>query len=114
MTYDITTNIGKVRLKTGDNDTTNEVFTDAEITYFLGLHSSNINLASVELLKSWAAKYATNADSENIGGYSYSQKIHAKLLAQATALKLEEDSTPVFDYAEMDLTAGSGITAEED
>jgi len=114
MTYDITTNIGKVRLVTGDNDIANEVFTDAEITYFLGLHSNNINMASVDVLEAWAAKYATNADNEKIGDYSYSQKIHDKLLSQASMLKAKEDSTPIIDWAEMDLTEGSGITEEED
>ena len=114
VTYDITNSVGQVRLKIGDTDITNNVFTDEELEYFLGLYSSNINLASADALDAWAAKYATNADSEKIGDYSYSQKIFDKLTSKANDLRNVESSTPVLDWAEMDLTDGSGITAEED
>lgn len=104
VTYDITNSVGQVRLTIGDTDTTDNVFTDEELTYFLTLHSNNINLASADALEAWAAKYATNADSEKIGDYSYSQKIHDKLLSQAKTLRETESSSPVLDWAEMDLT----------
>jgi len=114
VTYDITNSVGQVRLTIGDTDTTNNVFTDEELTYFLGLHSNNINLASADALESWAAKYATNVDSEHIGDYSYSQKIYDKLRTQAKTLRESEESSPVLGWAEMDLSGGSGITTEED
>ena len=116
-TYDITTAVGQVRLKIGDTDVTpaaDAVFTDEEISYFLGLHDNNTNLASVGLLKAWVAKYATNADSEKIGDYSYTQKAVANLLKLASDLQAQEDGVPVLSWAEMNLTEGSGITAEED
>ena len=114
IVYDITNNVGKVRLIIGDTSTTNNVFTDDELTYFLNLYSSNINLAAADALEAWAAKYATNADSERIGDYSYSQKIVDKMLNLAKSLRDKESMTPALDWAEMDLTGGSGITAEED
>ena len=63
MSYDITTDVGKVRLQIGDKDDTNEVFTNAEITIFLDLEGS-VNLASAAALEAWAATYLANADSE--------------------------------------------------
>jgi len=46
VTYDINDNVGKVRLTIGDTDTTDNVFSDEEIQYFLTKNSSSINLAS--------------------------------------------------------------------
>ena len=114
VTYDITTSVGQVRLKIGDTSLTANVFTDEELTYFLTENSSNINLASADALEAWANKYATNADSEKIGDYSYSQKIVDKLLATAARLRENDSTTPVFEMSSFDLTEGSGITAEED
>jgi len=114
VTYDITTNVGKVRLTIGDTDTTDNVFTDEELEYFLSVHSNSVNLASADALEAWAAKYATNADSEKIGDYSYTSKSVDKLTKLAGELRDKEFSTPIMEWAEMDLTGGSGITAEED
>ena len=112
VSYDITNNIGKVRLKIGDTSITDYVFTDEELGVFLT--DQSVNMAAADALEAWAAKYATNADSEHIGDYSYSQKIQDRLLNQANKLREIEASIPVIDWAEMDLTEGSGITVEED
>ena len=113
VTYDITTNVGKVRLKIGDTSAT-FVFTDEELTVFLTDQSNNINMASADALEAWAAKYATNATSENITNYSYTQKSAENLTKLASKYRAVEASIPILDYAEMDLTEGSGITEEED
>ena len=50
-TYDLTTNVGKVRLIIGDTDVdpdADAVFLDAEITYFLTVNSNNINIAAAD------------------------------------------------------------------
>ena len=104
MSYDITTNVGKVRLLIGDKDIANEVFLDAEITYFLTKNSDSINLASAEALEAWASSYAANADSEKIGDYAYTQKIVDKMLNLAKNLREKESGTPVLEWAEIDLT----------
>ena len=114
MSYDITTNVGKVRLKIGDTDESDEVFTNTEITYFLTLYSNNINLAAADALEAWAVKYAANADSEKMGDYAYTQKAVDKMLKLANRLRETDALTPYLTWAEMDLTCGSGITAEED
>jgi len=104
VTYDITNNVGKVRLTTGDKDIANPVFTDEEIGIFLTNQSSDVNLASADLLEAWAASYATSADSEKIGDYSYTQKIVDKMLALAVRLRETSDSSPYLTWAEMDLS----------
>jgi len=114
VTYDITTNVGKVRLKISDTDTTNYVFTDEEITYFLTENSNSINLAAADALDAWAAKYASNADSETIGDYKYTQKSVDKMTKLASNLRATESGTPYMTWAEPDLTYGSGITEEGD
>lgn len=110
VTYDITTNVGKVRLTIHDNDISNPVFTDEELTYFLTQNSSNINLASATALEAWAAAYGPNANSEKIGDYSYTQKIVDDMLALAKRLRDKEagvpaitSASPGIDWAEMDL-----------
>jgi hypothetical protein len=113
VTYDISDNVGKVRLKIGDTDTTDYQFTDEEIEVFLSNNSDNINLASAEALEAWASAYATNADSEHIGDYSYSQKIVDRMLALAEKLREQESSSPYMTWGEMDL-ASIGETVEED
>ena len=108
VTYDIITSVGQVRLKIGDTDTTDNVFTDEEITYFLGLHSSNINLASADALESWAAKYGQAPSTEAIGGYSYSQTIIFRLMQLSKRLRDTEAekvaTVPIMGIAEMNLT----------
>jgi len=111
MSYDLTTNIGKVRLVIGDTDITNEAFTDAEITYFLTENSNNISLAAADALEAWMAKYATSPDSEKIGDYAYTQKIVDKMNKLRNELRAKVESAPYQTYGEMNLT---GATIEDD
>lgn len=113
-TYDITTDVGKVRLMIGDKDILNAIFTDEEIEVFLTIQSNNLNRAAADALEAWAATYGANADSEKIGDYAYTQKIIDKMLKLAERLRSTDASTPYFTWSEWDLTAGSAITAEED
>ena len=103
-TYLIGTNVGKVRLRTGDKDMTDVIFTDEEIDVFLTANGGSINLASADLLEAWAATYAASADSEKIGDYAYTQKIVDKMLKQAARLREIEASTPYQTYGSFDLT----------
>jgi len=112
-TYILTTTVGKIRLLIGDTDTSDAVFTDAEITYFYS-EAGSIYGAAALALRAWAAKYSANADAEKIGDYSYSQKTVDHLLKQAGEFETKDASTPYFTWSEPDYTAGSGITAESD
>ena len=115
--YDLTTNVGKVRLIIGDTDVSPEsdaVFTDEELTYFLTANSSNINLAAADALEAWVAKYTTAPDSEKIGDYSYSQKIVDHLNKLAKELREKVEGAPVLEIASMDLTGVTDTTVSED
>ena len=113
-TYDLTNNIGKVRLIVGDTDITNAIFTDAEISYFLTKNSDNVNLAAADVLEAWAAKYGAAPDNEKIGDYSYSQTAISKMMALAKRLRDTDSSTPYMTWSEMDLTGIDDTTVSED
>ena len=101
MTYDITTTVGKIRLKIGDK-TAPYVFTDAEITEFY-TQAGSINLAAADALEAWASTYGANADSEHIGDYSYTQRIIDNMLKLAERLRKLESETPSITWAEPNL-----------
>jgi len=101
-TYDLSTDIGKIRLIISDKDIADCHFTDEELQVFLDSEGS-VNLASAAALESWAAAYALNADSEHIGDYSYSQKITDKMLNLATRLRAADAAVPALTWAEPDL-----------
>lgn len=111
LAYDVTTDVGKVRLIIGDTDATAYVFEDAEINYFLTDNSNNIALAAADALGAWMAKYATSPDSEKIGDYAYSQKIIAHMNKLMKELREKDASIPYQTYGEMNLT---GATLEDD
>jgi late competence protein required for DNA uptake (superfamily II DNA/RNA helicase) len=113
-TYDITTDRGKVRLLISDTSTTSCHFADTEVDAFLTMADDSVNLAAAMALESWAASLSETADSEKIGDYSYTKKQVSNMMALSARLRENESQTPAFDWAEMDLGDGSGITAEED
>jgi len=101
-TYDLSTNIGKIRLIISDKDIADCHFTDEELQVFLDSEGS-VNLASAAALESWAAAYALNADSEHIGDYSYAQSITKKMLELAAKLRKDDAEKPYMTWAEPDL-----------
>lgn len=103
VTYDITNDIGKVRLITGDNNIADAIFTDEEIQIFLDTGGS-VNFASAMLLEAWASKYGANVDNESIGDYSYTQKIIGNMLSLAQRLRENESAEPAIDWGSFNLT----------
>lgn len=114
LPYDITTNVGKVRLTIGDTDATDYVFSDAELNYFLTENSNNILLAAADALEAWMAKYATSPDSEKIGDYAYTQKIVAHMNKLKNELREKVASKPYLTWAEPDLSGVEDTTVSED
>ena len=114
LPYDISTNVGKVRLIIGDTDATDYVFSDDELNYFLTENSNNINLAAADALEAWMAKYATSPDSEKIGDYAYTQKIVDKMNKLRNELRAKVESTPYLTWAAMDLSGVEDTTISED
>lgn len=52
VTYDLETDVGKVRLLISDTDTDNGVFQDDEIEVFLDLRGGSVRLAAASALRS--------------------------------------------------------------
>jgi len=104
-TYDITGNIGKMRLIIGDTDIAAAQFTDEELQVFLTMQSNSVKLAAADALDSWAAALARNMDSEAIGDYQYKRGSVANLRALAKQLRSEAKSKPVIQVAEPDFEA---------
>jgi len=101
-TYDISTDIGKIRLIISDKDIADCHFTDEELQVFL-TDEGSINLAAAAALESWAAAYALNASTERIGDYSYAQSISKNMLELATKLRKDDAEKPYMTWAEPDL-----------
>jgi len=114
FTYDITGNVGIVRLNIADIDLTTTVgnrdlwtvlFTDEEIGVFLSRASSDTNLASAYALLAIASSRALLAKSKRLGDYSEDlSKIASELRAQAKAFMDAATNTPAADFAEQVLT----------
>lgn len=105
-TYDITNDIGKVRLYIGDNDivpTSDAQFSDEELQVFIDLGGS-VLMGAALALRSWAASLSDNATAERIGDYSYTKKEAEIKSALADKLEAQAASIPVSDYGTMDLT----------
>lgn len=61
FTYDLTTNIGKVRLLIPDNDVDAYDLEDEEITYFLDQCGASVNWTAIRACKWLARKYSKKA-----------------------------------------------------
>ncbi len=116
-TYDLTTNVGKVRLLIGDTDvtpSTDAQFTDEEITAFLTMASNSILTAAGYALEAWAASITGGLTSEKIGDYSYSKKDAENKLKLAMEYKKQDSEKPYLTWAEMDLSGVEDTTIDED
>jgi len=101
-TYDVTTNVGKVRLLIGDTDITDAQFTDEEIEVFLDQASDDVNIAAANALEAWAAAEKSTLVSETIGDYSYKRSV-SDMLATAKSLREKAANTPYLTWSELDL-----------
>ncbi len=111
-TYDVTTDIGKVRLYIGDTDispTTDAQFSDEEINVFLDMALGSILLAASYALESWVATLTGSLKSEKIGDYSYTKDEAAAKTSLAKKYREEDSTSPAFNWATPDL----GGTSEE-
>ena len=116
-TYDVTNNIGKVRLLIGDTDivpTSDAQFSDEEIGVFLTMASDSILTAAGYALEAWASAITDSLISEHIGDYSYSKKDADTKRALAAEYKKEDASKPYLTWAEMNLSGVADTTIDED
>ena len=116
-TYDLTDNIGKVRLLISDTDVTPATdahFTDEEITAFLTMASSSLLTAAAFALEAWAASLTGGLLSEKIGDYAYTKKDAENKLKLAMEYKKQDAEKPYLTWAEMDLSGVEDTTVDED
>lgn len=62
FTYNVATDIGKVRLLVGDTDSATALLQDDEVEYFLEIAENNVYLAASYAAGSIAGKYSRQAD----------------------------------------------------
>lgn len=110
FTYDLSTNRGKLRLRIGDTDSANQIFTDAEIDEFLSTEGDNLNLAAAFGLETMASSAALLAKLEEIGDYKVdSSRMSGALLKAAGVFRERELRTPAYGFAEVASTDAGAI-----
>ena len=113
FTYDLTTDIGKVRLLISDSDVTSFHFTDEEILVFLDLGGS-VLMGAAKALEAWAGSETDALDSERIGDYQYTRGAVSKKLTLAKEYRKQDSEIPYLAWAEMDLSGLGDTTIDED
>ena len=108
-TYNVTTDIGKIRLMIADTSIITPHFSDEELAFFLSLYPGSYRLPAAQALEAWASAMSQTADSERIGDYSYTKKQVSNLLALATKLREDENTNPIVDWSSMDFTTYGDI-----
>jgi len=108
MAYDLTTDIGKVRLLLNDTDDTDEVFTDGELQAFLDLEGS-IKLAAAQALdtiadnEALASKVVTSQDVKIDGA-----RLADSLRKRAETLRSQaDDPSGGFEIVDFEYTPGA-------
>lgn len=96
FTYDITTDLGRVRRTIGDVTQASARFTDGELQYWLDSEGT-VNLAAAAACDALAALAADEAGSERIGDYQYDKSSKGdKWLALASELRARGAAAPSF------------------
>lgn len=109
FTYDLETDVGKLRLEIGDNNLSNItgddrtkwscVFTDEEIEYFISKEDT-LNLAAAAALDAIANDKAKLAIRETLGDYTGDlTSLAEKLQKRAESLRKQEEEKPACDVA---------------
>lgn len=120
VSYDLSTDVGRVRLLIPDRDTANAVFQDDEIAAFLALEG-NVRRAAALALETIASDEALTQKVIRLLDLSTDGASLARaLLQRAAALRQQADDADardgaLFDWAEMvvdDFSARERLTAE--
>ena len=105
FTYDLTTNVGKVRLLIPDNKAANYMFEDAELAAMLTLESDDVRCGAAMALETIASDTAMTLKVITINGLSTNGPATAdSLMKRAAHLRELADAASAgagFDIAEM-------------
>lgn len=106
MSYDPTTDAGKVRLLITDTDTTNEIFTDVEIGVFLSMAAEgDVRLAAAEAMETIARSEALVQKKIKLLDLTTDGPAVAKELREsAQILRDQAENEGDIDWIEMGLT----------
>lgn len=108
FSYDLSTDIGKVRFLIPDNDSTAYDLEDAEIEYLLEQRGDSVNAAAVDCCKWLARMYAKKATFSD-AGFS----IHHTERAEAFAKRAAELAAEVSgSYSTVSITRSDGYSEE--
>jgi hypothetical protein len=125
FTYDVSTNIGQVRLYSGDTDADglnrtggDRTRSDAEIQALLDDHDENPRLAAAALLESKAAEFASLATDVTQGGLRQDFRTRSmRLIEAAAALRagMSSAAMPLFNdpVRPSPFTVGDGGTMDQ-
>ena len=109
-TYDLTSSVGQVRLLIMDTDTSDAVFSDAEISVFLALESDSVRLGAATALEAIASEKGRLAVFLRTLNYEKDSKETVKdILAIAQRLRDLEEDAPAYGVAEVAQTAFSVV-----
>lgn len=119
FTYDVATNIGRVRLYAGDVDGSNlnatggdRTRTDAEVLFLLQQNGSDVRAAAAELLEGRAAEYAASATRTDQGHLRVDLTVRStKCLEAAAALRMNVVSPVAQDAGDAVFTSGTAAGA---
>jgi hypothetical protein len=109
FTYDLTTDVGKVRFFINDQNEPAQ-FTDEEIQAMLDLNGGSLYLAAAMCLESLASKYAGSSTLVQIGDFETRKGDKSKqYLDAAQRMREVEDNIPSFAIAEQNLSSFNEI-----
>ena len=91
FTYDLTTNLGKLRLLIPDNVSTDYIFSDADLNAYLVLTNDDLILAQIQVYYSLAGKYnVASGDDVQIDNIRIKENTQKGAKFLELAKKLEE------------------------
>lgn len=100
FTYNLSTNIGRVRLLTRDVDSTNVIMTDEEITEMLNQFDQEPKFTAAQCILTWANNYALLAKIKKAGGYEEDLSKIADILRENAESMMNMMNTPYDTVAE--------------
>ncbi len=92
-TYDLTGDVGKLRLRIQDTTETSAFFSDEELAYFIASEGS-VELGAAAAFEALAARAAAENESERIGDYSFTKGSANRYLDQAKAIRTGATAQP--------------------
>lgn len=101
FTYEISEDVGKVRLLISDTNPNDYHFTDEDITGLLGLQDGDVFMAAALALESWAAFLAASASDVQLGDYrqmDYHKAREMRLAAER--MRATASEVPAFAISE--------------